>query len=417
MNKTDNQLEPWLSRVKQKLDLPTPASPIPSDENWLRLEKELFATPVAVQPAYHLRVWLSVAAVILVLLVGGAFFLYRGSERNNPASKEVLVAQRTTPRDAVSKSEAGIEHFSRGKEKPELAEKKNEVDLKKKTSAGKEFSSEKYSFQSDAKAGQEDTTEPDKTKEIAEKQSAPEPLVPEGTETFPILYPDKNPRDPIAGHSDIADDISLDLKSRQSGRHIKFNMSNSGGISLNGENHHSSMFASDISLKSIQVKSFDEEYAESSFSHRLPLNIGVKIDYGLSDRFSLESGLVYTYLSSQVSPRGTDKTLTQRVHYIGVPIGVNYNIWENRHLDLYAGVGGRVDKCISAALDDRFLRMNPLQFSAGGHVGLNYKLSRHVGFYLEPGISYFFDDGSALKTTYKENPLKATLSMGFRLLY
>ena len=131
MNKTDNQLEPWLSRVKQKLDLPTPASPIPSDENWLRLEKELFATPVAVQPAYHLRVWLSVAAVILVLLVGGAFFLYRGTERNNPASKEVLVAQRTTPRDAVSKSEAGIEHFSRGKEKLELAEKKNEVDLKK----------------------------------------------------------------------------------------------------------------------------------------------------------------------------------------------------------------------------------------------------------------------------------------------
>ena len=39
---------------------------------------------------------------------------------------------------------------------------------------------------------------------------------------------------------------------------------------------------------------------------------------------------------------------------------------------------------------------------------------RNVGVYVEPGVSYYFDDRSTLSTIYKEKPLNFNLNLGVR---
>ena len=39
---------------------------------------------------------------------------------------------------------------------------------------------------------------------------------------------------------------------------------------------------------------------------------------------------------------------------------------------------------------------------------------RNVGVYVEPGVSYYFDDRSPLSTIYKEKPLNFNLNLGVR---
>ena len=57
------------------------------------------------------------------------------------------------------------------------------------------------------------------------------------------------------------------------------------------------------------------------------------------------------------------------------------------------------------------------QLSVLGAVGAQLNLTNHLGFYVEPGVSYFFDDGSDIQTIRKENPCNFTLQAGFRLSY
>lgn len=97
-------------------------------------------------------------------------------------------------------------------------------------------------------------------------------------------------------------------------------------------------------------------------------------------------------------------------------------------LDLYASAGVRVQKCVSGEVDKRYviedmmksteterLHVKPLQWSLSGAVGVQWNISRLLGLYAEPGVGYWFDDGSSLQTIYKEKPLNFNLNIGLRL--
>ncbi|KAA6328070.1 hypothetical protein EZS27_022990, partial [termite gut metagenome] len=50
-------------------------------------------------------------------------------------------------------------------------------------------------------------------------------------------------------------------------------------------------------------------------------------------------------------------------------------------------------------------------------VGAQYNVSKSVSAYLEPGVAYFFDDGSEVQTIRKERPLNLNIRVGMRLSY
>jgi len=142
--------------------------------------------------------------------------------------------------------------------------------------------------------------------------------------------------------------------------------------------------------------------------HHQPLRIGMSLRYRIDDRWSLEAGLAYTRLISDITltQDGVSNSETQSLNYIGIPLKVGYDIWSNRKFDLYATTGGAID---------RMLDYSFWQFSVNGSLGADYKLTNGLSIYAEEGIGYYFNDGSTLSTIYKDHPLTFNLSLGLRI--
>jgi len=141
--------------------------------------------------------------------------------------------------------------------------------------------------------------------------------------------------------------------------------------------------------------------------HRQPVRFGLSLRYRLTDHWSAESGLTYTRLSSDITTIINDVTTVteQRLNYIGLPLNISYELWKSRYFGLYVTGGGTIEK----RLDD-----SSWQFSLNGAAGAEYKLSNYFSLYAEPGIGYYFKDGSSTPTIYKDHPLNFNLSFGLR---
>ena len=146
---------------------------------------------------------------------------------------------------------------------------------------------------------------------------------------------------------------------------------------------------------------------EQYVHHRQPVRFGLSLRYRLTDRWSVESGLSYTRLSSDITTIIEDVTTVteQRLNYIGLPLNISYDLWRSRYFGLYVSGGGMIEKCLDAS---------PWQFSLNGAAGAEYKLTDFFSLYAEPGIGYYFKDGSSTPTIYKDHPLNFNLSFGLR---
>ena len=155
----------------------------------------------------------------------------------------------------------------------------------------------------------------------------------------------------------------------------------------------------------------------TSIEHKQPISLGFSLRKDLAKGFSLETGLTYTYLASDVVLGNDAVEKEQKLHYLGIPLRVNWNFLDLKSFTLYVSAGGMVEKCIYGKLGNEKQTVKPLQLSAMGAVGAQYNVSKKVGIYFEPGLSYYFDDGSTVQTIRKERPCTFTLQAGVRLTY
>lgn len=155
----------------------------------------------------------------------------------------------------------------------------------------------------------------------------------------------------------------------------------------------------------------------ASIDHKQPLSLGISVRKELYKGFSVESGVTYTCLSSDVTFEGSLDKLKQKLHYIGIPIRANWSFVNNKHFTAYISAGGSAEKCVYGKIGSENETVEPLQLSVTGAIGAQYNVNRRIGLYVEPGISYFFDDGSMIQTIRKENPCNFTLHAGIRLTY
>ena len=141
--------------------------------------------------------------------------------------------------------------------------------------------------------------------------------------------------------------------------------------------------------------------------HHQPVRFGLSLRYRLDNRRSVESGLTYTRLSSDITTKekGVTTMKEQRLNYIGLPLNVSYDLWKSRHFSLYVTAGGTIEKCLDTS---------SWQFSLNGAAGAEYKLTDVFSLYAEPGLGYYFNDGSTTPTIYQDRPLNFNLSVGLR---
>lgn len=168
---------------------------------------------------------------------------------------------------------------------------------------------------------------------------------------------------------------------------------------------------------------------KTEYDHHLPIRIGLSVAYALTDRLSISSGLTYTRLASDIKDTSRESKYIgeQRLHYVGIPVNVSYKVASSRWISLYGTAGVLAEKCVSGTTDEGYAENNtmkytntqdisskPLQMSVNAGVGIQFDFIDNVGIYAEPGLSYYFDDGSALQTIYKEKPLNFNLNVGVR---
>lgn len=160
-----------------------------------------------------------------------------------------------------------------------------------------------------------------------------------------------------------------------------------------------------------------------------PIQVGVSIAYSFTDRLSIESGLTYSCLVSDLSsgtPSG-NYDIRQTLHYIGLPLALRYDFLKIKGFSLYASAGGQMEKCVAGktrtdyfvdgkkvSSENGRIMVEPLQWSVNAYVGAQYSFNRLVGLYIEPGAAYYFRNSSPVNSIYSERPFNFSFRAGLR---
>lgn len=158
------------------------------------------------------------------------------------------------------------------------------------------------------------------------------------------------------------------------------------------------------------------EYAKESYKHRQPIGFGLSVRKEFAHGLSLESGVNYTLLRSDIRMQFASEDISQQLHFIGIPLRLNWQFLQRSGFSLYIGAGGMVEKCVSAELGSRSVAQKGVQWSVHGAVGAEYRFAGPVGLYFEPEASYYLNDTS-LPTARSESPLTLTLRLGVRFSF
>ncbi len=177
------------------------------------------------------------------------------------------------------------------------------------------------------------------------------------------------------------------------------------------------------------VRQMYEAQTGEKTKHRMPIRSGLSVRYGVTERLGVETGLCYTYLSSDFTygPAGNGESTDQTLHFVGVPLNVSYTLWGNKLFNVYVSGGGMAEfnvkgKAVTTttiggqvadeAEDD--VRTKRVQWSVNAAAGAQLNLFSGVGVYVEPGVAYYIANGTSVKSAYTDRPWNFNLKIGLR---
>ncbi|MDH6313596.1 opacity protein-like surface antigen [Parabacteroides sp. PFB2-10] len=221
-----------------------------------------------------------------------------------------------------------------------------------------------------------------------------------------------------------------------------------GGVSVGASNSVPNYMVSTMGLRSedliiLNAASEDKPLPKTDIHHNKPVSFGLGINYYLNDRWALQSGLNYSYLSSNWNTTpvegGYQVKVKQQLHMVGIPLSVTYKIAEWNRFMVYASAGvlaelnvagtqkGELVRDINSqnvTWDDskKSTRMKEPLLSVNARAGVSYPLLRFLSAYGEVGAGYHFDNGSSFMDEksdnpiiYSEKPFNLSVQLGFRL--
>lgn len=159
--------------------------------------------------------------------------------------------------------------------------------------------------------------------------------------------------------------------------------------------------------------------------HTLPVSFALAVRSRITKKVSVETGLVYTYLSSRMEQYGQERITTRiKQHYIGIPLNVVVDVWQHAQWHWYISGGGMIEKGIRLAVNEEIISVRPeyierrsgmdgVQGSLQLSSGIEYALSRQWSLYIEPRFSYYFDNNQPVSIR-TERPLVVSLGGGLR---
>lgn len=181
--------------------------------------------------------------------------------------------------------------------------------------------------------------------------------------------------------------------------------------------------------KNTQITSFfDERYMAmiptsdlcEETKHHQPISVGMQVGFHLLPKLKLSTGLVYTKVCSDfISGVSDTRTVsTQDLHYIGIPLNLSYSVWEYKGLHTYVTAGGEgavnIKNHTETDGEVKESKRDKMQWSTNASVGIQYDFIPQLGVYVEPGMKYYFDNGSQIENIFKDKKLNFNIQFGLR---
>lgn len=435
MKRQDEEL--WMKKMKESLK---DYSETPVPYGWNRLEKEL--SPVA-EKKIRPYTWWAVAATVLLAVIGASLFFMQ-----TPTADDIRHI--STPKLTVTP-----EIIPEPDKMPETVKPENKQmaqDISSVTSHGKPSGTKKTGEVITVRQKEEDKLAYNDTSVIVDNQEQPSKEESEHSDKVE-LPTDKQSAEPLT--TEKPDDRRTVRRSGKDKLHlpvtsakeqtskgkwsVSASVANAAGTTISQNEDYMSMAnswyapsaSSDglangmIAIKDNDKLVFDGgiPYLKQSatigeIKHKQPISFGLSVRRNLSNGFSVESGVTYTMLSSEgKSTINSSEKIEQKLHYVGIPLRGNWDFVQSKRFNVYVTAGGMIEKCVYGKIGTEKHTVKPLQFSLAGGVGGQVNISNRIGLYVEPGVSYFFDDGSDVETIRKENKFNFNLQAGIRFTY
>lgn len=159
-----------------------------------------------------------------------------------------------------------------------------------------------------------------------------------------------------------------------------------------------------------------EDY--SNVEHSLPLSFGLNVRKDINKYIGIETGLVYTYLSSTFERVNIPQyKIKQELHYLGIPVNLVVYLMNDEKWNLYLSGGVMLEKGIRQKQRQDMYQSNEkvssttdkgsisgVQWSLNASAGVSYAFYEDLSLYVEPRFSHFFDNDQPLSIrTEKSN--------------
>ena len=168
------------------------------------------------------------------------------------------------------------------------------------------------------------------------------------------------------------------------------------GANSSGNKYAVEMSGNILSFEYVTTDNFRD------ISHSPPFSFGVTARKNFGDNAGIESGLVYTQLSSHFDM--WNYKMHQSLHYIGIPVNLYRNLGSStsNNWRFYLSGGFIFEKGVRAIYRQEATWVNQintttvrtsidgLQWSLSGGFGARYRLEKGWGIYLEPRAGYSF---------------------------
>ena len=403
---------------------------VPENHPVKRVEKEPKARVVT------LKRWSAAAAAVALLGIGGSYvYLHQEDVEQGNAQLASLASSEASSASSAASSSLSALSSSHSKQVPLLAADSKSADSKSRqkaaSSAASLLSSDYASVPVQSAAPMNDEGETmvavasDEAPLVASKyksaESAQSHAEPNSSSSYHFSRNSE-----VAGVSMklYAENLGAGMGNINSGSNIANRYSDSGvmadpmpGVypdpSVGGSNDVDYLMAA--AYKALQKS------PQGKAKHHAPVSVGMQLAFGIAPRLSMSTGVVYTRTSSDFYPYApnNDYNVHQVLHYVGIPVGLNYELWSSGGFHAYVMAGAEAAYNVKNDTDEDGTRKQDakrdrVQFSGKASLGAQYDVSPNVGLYVEPGARYYFDNGSDVENTFKDKKLNFNLQFGLR---
>lgn len=194
-------------------------------------------------------------------------------------------------------------------------------------------------------------------------------------------------------------------------------------------------WADDRILTSAGTIVFNQPEVNDSYTHKMPVKLGLTARYAFTNLLGIESGLTYSLLQSDIK-RGSESTTRswsnseQTLHYLGVPLNLTFNFLNSRYVDVYASAGGMMEFGVKGSIKttdhlhnsmtsthQNAITPKGLLWSVNATAGVQVNVLPSLGIYVEPGMSHHFKNDRQPRSSYTDKPTNFALGFGLRYTF